>query len=60
MPSGYWKLVEIAEQRRIENERMKDQPPPDDLACARGILHALMIEGIVAAIIFAGAFYALS
>jgi hypothetical protein len=28
MPSGYWKLVEIAEQRRIENERMKDQPPP--------------------------------
>jgi hypothetical protein len=59
MPSGYWKLVEIAEQRRIENERMKDQPP-DDLAAARGILHALMIEGIVAAIIFAGAFYALS
>jgi hypothetical protein len=59
MPGNYFRAVERLEAMRIENERMQDQPP-DDLAAARGILHALMIEGIVAAIIFAGAFYALS
>jgi hypothetical protein len=59
MPGNYFRAVQRLEAMRIENERMQDQPP-DDLAAARGILHALMIEGIVAAIIFAGAFYALS
>jgi hypothetical protein len=44
MPSGYWKLVEIAEQRRIEGERMQAEQPPSNV----GAIYALVGLGCLA------------
>jgi hypothetical protein len=59
MPADFREALDRLDAMQAEYPRMKDEPA-DDLAAARGILHALMIEGLVACLIFAGAFYALS